>query len=282
MPSDPVISAHELLASLREPRRQNLALLDCRAGPKARADYQAGHLPGAHFADLETDLAAPTPTPERGGRHPLPTATAFAAQLGRWGIDGSTRVVAYDDQGGANAAARLWWMLRALGHREVQVLDGGLQAAIEAGCALTPEVPQLAALPAYPATAYAWPLASLEETDVARLSPQRGVLDVRAAFRFRGESEPIDPIAGHIPGAHNIPFAENLEHGRFKSAEALRALYVASLRGLPPESWIVHCGSGVTACHSLLALERAGLPGAKLYIGSWGEWCRRPELPREP
>jgi thiosulfate/3-mercaptopyruvate sulfurtransferase len=297
MALDPLISPVEL-RSLVEARAaaheqgSDVVLLDCRAGAQAEAEYAAGHLPGALRADLERDLAAPTATPQRGGRHPLPDAQRFAETLGRWSITPASRVVAYDDQAGANAAARLWWMLRAFGHERVQVLDGGLQAALAAGMRLSVEArgsareqntPAPAAQPAYPATAFAWPTADIEEVEHARRAPERRLLDVRAAFRFRGEGEPIDPIAGHIPGALNLPFSENLESGRFKPAAELRALYERSvLRSAVPEQLIVHCGSGVTACHALLALERAGLHGAKLYVGSWSEWCRNPERAREP
>ncbi len=257
-------------------------LIDCRAGPSARAQYEAGHLEGALFADLERDLAAPSGHPEQGGRHPLPPVDAFSATLGRWGIRPDSHVVLYDDQSGANAAARLWWMLRALGHERVQVLDGGLQAALANGYALSTEVPSPVAAPPYPAQSYLRPVADIDEVERARNDAQAIVLDVRSGPRFRGEQEPIDPIAGHIPGAKNLPFAENLEAGSFKSKAALREMYSALLGSLPPTALTVHCGSGVTACHTLLALEHAGLSGAKLYVGSWSEWCRSPERPREP
>ncbi|WP_223760444.1 rhodanese-like domain-containing protein [Myxococcus sp. RHSTA-1-4] len=191
-------------------------------------------------------------------------------------------MVAYDDQGGMNAAARMWWMVRALGHERVYVLDGGLEGARSAGMTLTTALPDVDERPPYPADTWRLPTADIDEVERARLSPSMRVLDVRAAVRFRGEQEPIDPVAGHIPGAHNVPLSENLEGGRFKSRDALRALYAPILSGSSPEQLIVHCGSGVTACHTLLALQRAGLTGAKLYVGSWSEWCRNPERPRVP
>ncbi|HKP55846.1 MAG TPA: sulfurtransferase [Polyangiales bacterium] len=272
MPLDPVLPV-SALGSLRD-----LALIDCRPDEAA---YRAGHVPGARHAQLERDLSAPAHNPARGGRHPLPDARDFARTLGRWGITPRSHVVAYDDQNGANAAARLWWMLRALGHERVQVLDGGLPALVAAG--LTAEVPEPSAEPPYPAAAFTLPLADIDEVESARSAPDRRVIDVRAAFRYRGEKEPIDPIAGHIPGARNAPLTDNLRaDGTFKSADELRELYARALDGVSPERTILHCGSGVTACHSLLALERAGLPGAKLYVGSWGEWCRNPQRPREP
>jgi thiosulfate/3-mercaptopyruvate sulfurtransferase len=273
MAIDPVITP-QALRDLEAP-----VVFDCRAGADARKAYAEGHLPGAFFVDLETDLADTSGAPAQGGRHPLIAPDVFARKLGAWGVTPERSVVVYDDQAGANAAARMWWMLRALGHERVQVLDGGLSAALAAGYALTTEVPRATAQPPYPSATYRLPIADLREVDAARNDPQRLVLDVRATFRFRGESEPIDPVAGHIPGAHNLPFADNLEDGRFKSAAALRAQYQALFGAREGEQIIVHCGSGVTACHTLLALERAGLPPAKLYVGSWGEWCRNPELP---
>ena len=274
MSLDPVISAREL-ASLTD-----VVLVDCRPDPRA---YAAGHLPGARHAQLERDLSAPVHDPAHGGRHPLPRAEEFAATLGRWGIAPGSRVVAYDDQNGANAATRLWWMLRAIGHRDVQVVDGGLAALREAGFTLTTEPPVPTALPPYPGAGLVQGLADIDEVERARGAANRRLIDVRAAFRFRGDSEPFDPIAGHIPGARNAPFADNLRaDGTFKSADELRALLARVLDGVAPDHAIVHCGSGVTACHTLLALERAGLHGARLYVGSWGEWCRDPDRAREP
>jgi thiosulfate/3-mercaptopyruvate sulfurtransferase len=274
MSLDPVISAHEL-ASLND-----VVVVDCR--PDARA-YAAGHLNRARHAQLERDLAAPTGDPARGGRHPLPSTEAFAETLGRWGVTPSSRLVAYDDQGGANSAARLWWMLRAVGHRDVQVVDGGFAALREAGFALTTAEPAPAATPPYPCVPLAAAVADIDEVERARGATDRRVIDVRAAFRFRGESDPFDPVAGHIPGARNAPYADNLRaDGTFKSADELRAQLTGVLDGIAPEQTILHCGSGVTACHTLLAMERAGLRGARLYVGSWSEWCRRPDRAREP
>jgi thiosulfate/3-mercaptopyruvate sulfurtransferase len=274
MPLDPIVPA-SALTSLRE-----LVLVDCRPDESA---YRTGHAPGARHAQLERDLSAAAPDAARGGRHPLPDARDFARKLAAWGITPSSHVVAYDDQNGANAAARLWWMLRALGHERVQVLDAGVPALLAAGYEFTTDVVEPIARPAYPVAAYSLPLADMEEVERARTAADRRVIDVRAAFRYRGEREPIDPIAGHIPGARNIPLTDNLKpDGTFKDAAELRALYERALDGAGPAQTIVHCGSGVTACHTLLALSRAGLPGAKLYVGSWSEWCRNPQRPREP
>lgn len=250
-----------------------VVLLDARAN-----GYDTGHLRGSRRADLETQLSAAREegaNPARGGRHPLPSLERWTVQLGAWGIGPDTHVVIYDDQFGANAAARAWWMLRAVGHERVSVLDGGFASAVIAGLAVTTEIPIVTARAPYPAAEWRRPTVDLPRVDALRADAEWMVLDVRSRERFRGETEPIDPIAGHIPGAVNLPFAENLEGGRFKSAPTLRAMYEELLDGTPVERLVVHCGSGVTACHTLLALEAAGLDGAALYVGSWGEWCRQ-------
>lgn len=256
-------------------------VLDARSA----ASYAAGHLAGARNADPDVDLSAardPGADPARGGRHPLPPLDRWLRRLGEWGIGPWTFVVVYDDQAGANAAARAWWMLRSVGHERVAVLDGGFQAAVAHGLPVTTEVPAVEARSPYPAQGWLRPTVDIESVDALRTNPDWIVLDVRSAPRFRGETEPIDPIAGHIPGAVNLPFAENLEDGRFKSAALLREQYQSLLDGRPAERLVVHCGSGVTACHTLLALEAAGLDGASLFVGSWSEWCRNPDRPREP
>lgn len=274
MSFDPVVTPREL-AGLTD-----VVLFDCRQNAAA---YRAGHLPGAIHAQLERDLAAPRHDPAHGGRHPLPILDAFAATLGRWGVTPSSRVVAYDDQSGANAAARLWWMLRAIGHSDARVVDGGLVALTAAGFALTTDEPAPAPQPPYPHRGLVRPVADLEEVDRARSAAGRRLIDARAAFRYRGDSDPFDPVAGHIPGARNAPFADNLHaDGTFKTADELRAILSGVLDGVSPADTIVHCGSGVTACHTLLAMERAGLLGAGLYVGSWSEWCRHPDRAREP
>jgi thiosulfate/3-mercaptopyruvate sulfurtransferase len=265
-----LISASDLRTRLG-----SILLLDARQGA---ADYGAGHLPGAVHADLNRHLSTacdPGHDPSRGGRHPLPPVDRFAAQLGAWGLGPATEAVVYDGSGGSNAAARLWWMLRALGHGRVRILDGGLQAALAAGLPLTAEVPTPAPTSPYPASDWLLPMADAEAVERSRRDPGRRLLDVRSPERWRGDSEPFDPVAGHIPGSLNLAWTENLgPDGLFKSPQALRAQFEALLGGLPPERLTVHCGSGVTACHSLLALELAGLTGASLYVGSWSEWCR--------
>jgi len=271
MPFGPLISA-EALKSATSPVR----LFDAR--PSADA-FAAGHLPGALHADLNLQLSAatePGADPARGGRHPLPALATWTARLGAWGIGPDTLVVAYDDASGGVAASRLWWMLRAVGHERVAVLDGGLQAAQAAGLALTTALPPPpAALPPYPCDAWRRPTVGIEAVERLVKDPAWKVLDVRSRDRWRGETETLDPVAGRIPGTANLPYAENLDAtGRFKPPAALRKQYLELLGGTPPDRLAVHCGSGVTACHTMLALELAGLDGASLYVGSFSEWCR--------
>lgn len=275
--SSPLISVDELKRLLASD--DDVVLLDARASAR---DYEAQHLVRARYANVDTDLSsakAPGADPSHGGRHPLPPIDVFAERLGNWGIGPETFVVVYDDQSGANAAARAWWMLRSIGHERVAVLDGGWQAAVAADVPTENGLPAISVKPSHPVTDWMRPTADVEQVDARRMDRDWMILDVRATPRFRGETEPIDPIAGHIPGAVNLPFSENLEDGRFKDADALRTQYEQLLGGLPADRLIVHCGSGVTACHTLLALEAAGLQGAALYVGSWSEWCRN-ELPR--
>jgi thiosulfate/3-mercaptopyruvate sulfurtransferase len=280
---DPIVPPEALLDPAL---RASVRFVDARAGAAGREAFAQRRLAGAVHADLDADLAGDARDPAHGGRHPLPPLPDFAAKLAVWGITPATRVVVYDAQGGANAAARLWWMLRAVGHEAVQLLDGGWDAALAAGLPTddgAPSTPAPAASPYPVPVAWALPTRDLAAVDAARRDPAQRVLDVRAGFRFRGEREPIDPIAGHIPGAQNVFFEENLDtRGRFLPADALRAKYAELLGGVPTSQLTVHCGSGVTACHTLAALARAGLDGAALYVGSWSEWCRRDDLPRAP
>jgi thiosulfate/3-mercaptopyruvate sulfurtransferase len=271
MPFGPLISP-EALAAARPPVR----LLDARPGADA---FASGHLEGALHADLNLRLSTvgePGFHPAKGGRHPLPAPATWAAQLGAWGIAPDTAVVAYDDAAGGNGACRLWWMLRAFGHERVAVLDGGLEAAKAAGLPLVSGEPSpVSARPPYPGERWELPLVDLEEVERRLADPAWKVLDVRSRERWRGEVEPYDPVPGRIPRTVNLPFSENLRPDRrFKAAEELRRMYLALLDGTSPRNLAVHCGSGVTACHTLLALELAGLPGAALYVGSYGEWCR--------
>lgn len=271
-----LIEPADLAARLDDPR---LAIVDCRfdlAKPGWGAlAYEQGHVPHAVYAHLDRDLAGPVTAST--GRHPLPDAALFATTLGRWGIADGTQVIAYD-QGNGAFAARLWWLLRWLGHEAVAVLDGGYAAWQRAGLPVsTAEEPR--APRAFMARPGARPLTTVELQDALA---KRSVLlvDARAADRFAGRNETIDPVAGHVPGAVNVPFAGNLgENGSFRTPQQLRERWIAQLRGRSPQEVVAMCGSGVTACHDLLALEIAGLPGARLYAGSWSEWIRDPARP---
>ncbi|NND74219.1 MAG: sulfurtransferase [Ilumatobacter sp.] len=237
-------------------------------GPDPYGDYLAGHLPGAHYVSLEDMLAGPAAPVV--GRHPLPTPTAFAEGLGAIGIDTETAVVAYDDRGGA-FAARLAWMLRIIG-QEAAVLDGGLGAwaePLETGPVAAPPTDRVPV---------EWPAEALADADdvQAHLDAEGVVVDSREPARYRGETEPIDARAGHVPGAINLPFADNLDDGRFRPTVALAARFEPVARD--PHA-IVYCGSGVTACHNALAIEAAGLPRPRVYVGSWSGWSTDPARP---
>jgi len=264
-----------------------LAIVDCRfelSDPQAgRRLYLASHIPGARYADLNEDLSGPV-TPA-SGRHPLPRPERFAATLARLGIEKGVQVVAYDAANGA-FAARLWWMLRAWGHPEVAVLDGGYPAWIAAGGAVAAEADSASPRSQAPGThadvgrIEAWPVVTTAQVAALSSDPSRLLVDARAAERYSGSLEPIDTVAGHIPGAENHPFSSNLAaDGRFLSAPQLRQRWQLRLRARQPSAVVAMCGSGVTACHNLLALEIAGLPGAQLYAGSWSEWIRDSNRP---
>jgi thiosulfate/3-mercaptopyruvate sulfurtransferase len=276
MTAHPLISAADLRDRLVAGAA--LVLLDCRfdlAQPAAgEASFASGHLPGALYAHLDRDLAGPKDG--RNGRHPLPERAALAQRVGAWGIGPGMCVVAYDDQGGPYAA-RAWWLLRWLGHADVAVLDGGLAAWRAVGGALELQVVPPQVLPAYPAS----DTPAMPTVDAATLLAGLGrwrLFDARAGERFRGEVEPLDPVAGHVPGATLRCFKDNLgADGRFKPAEMLRAEFEAWPAA--PGTAVHQCGSGVTACHNLLAMEAAGLPGSALYPGSWSEWCADPARP---
>ena len=272
-----LITAESLAGLLGDPR---LRIFDCRfdlARPgDGRRRYLDGHLPGAVYADLNRDLAAPV-TPG-SGRHPLPAPADFADWLRSRGVNRDSRVVAYDD-GNGMYAARLWWMLRWLGHDEVAVLDGGMRRWLQLGLPLSDEVPSPS-----PGDFVGQPRADAVADAAAVLAatsaPSQRVLDARAPERYRGEVEPIDAVAGHVPGAGNHPFGLSLDaQGGFLDPEELRGALAASLAGTSPDRVIAMCGSGVSACHLLLALEHAGLRGARLYPGSWSEWSSDPARP---
>ncbi|WP_313425882.1 sulfurtransferase [Stenotrophomonas rhizophila] len=250
------------------------ALADPQSGAQA---YAQGHIPGALHADLNLDLADLGKTGQ--GRHPLPDSDAFAATLGRWGIAPDTQVVVYDAADGSMAAARLWWLLRLIGHARVAVLDGGVAAWQAAGLALTTDQPVVEPLPPYPGRFDRARIATVDEV-AARLKHAPGwLLDARAGERFRGDVEPLDPVAGHVPGAVNRPFALNVADGRLRPAPDLRAALQPLIGTHAPEQVVLMCGSGVTACHLLLAMEVAGLHGAKVYADSWSGWVSDPTRP---
>lgn len=261
-------SAADLLARVRagDPR---LRIVDVRwylgKPGKGRQAYDSGHLPRAVFVDLDTDLAAKRP--DGGGRHPLPSPTDFAARMGALGIGREHDVVAYDDLGGS-IAARLWWMLDDLGHPSASVLDGGMRAWTEVGGELTTEQP--AHPPADPGLAPAWRKV-VDRTRLKDRLPEIVLLDARAGDRYRGEVEPVDPVAGHIPGAISAPTGGNLgPDGRFLDPDALRARFRDV--GCESRNVVTSCGSGVTACHNALAMRVAGLPDPILYAGSFSDW----------
>jgi thiosulfate/3-mercaptopyruvate sulfurtransferase len=277
-----VDSLEELLGSPR------LAVIDCRfdllhpdAGRKA---YLEAHIPGARYADLNRDLSAPVGP--HTGRHPLPAPEAFAARMGGFGIGKHTQVVAYDEANGS-FAARLWWMLRWLGHPNVAVLDGGLKAWTAAGGELqSGDVDRQEAPHAHPHGELhplqpdAGGVVSTDDLQQALRKPGTLLIDARGKERYTGQAEPIDSAAGHIPGALNHPFTANLDaDNRFLPAAELRRRWQNLLATHQADQVIAMCGSGVTACHNLLSLEVAGLSGAKLYAGSWSEWIRDPQRP---
>jgi len=276
MEYSPLTSVAQLLAGLHDP---DLLLLDCRfdlADPQAgERAWRAGHIPGAHFASMDHDLAAPRHP--GSGRHPLPSPAQFAQVLGRWGFTDSSRVVAYDQANGAGAA-RLWWMLRAIGHRTVSVLDGGFAAWTAAGGAVDDQLPQVAAT-----TVAARAFAGVVTSDELQRALEDGrvtLVDARAADRFAGRNETIDPVAGHVPGALNHPFTGNLGADQhWLPAAELRSRWHVELQRAARAPLVAMCGSGITACHNLLALDLAGHPGAQLYAGSYSEWIADPARP---
>ncbi len=266
-----LVSVEELAAHLNDSRWR---IFDCRHdlgnteyGANA---YAKAHIPGALFLHLDRDLSGPTTG--RNGRHPLPDPAVFAARMAACGVGADTQVVAYDNEGGI-FASRLWWMLRWLGHDKVALLDGGLPGWRRA------KLPMDAELPSHPPAAFA-PRVQTGLVDAAYVeshlgSPDMLLLDARAEDRFAGENETLDPVGGHIPGACNRFYFDNLDDAGcyFKPADELRAEFADLLEGHQPATVVQTCGSGVTACHNLLAMEIAGLGGSKLYAGSWSEWC---------
>lgn len=259
---------------------KSVVIIDVRMGAEARQHYLSGHLPRAVFADLDKDLSTKPADAANGGRHPLPSPAEFAATLTRWGITPATHVIAYDDKNAVMGGARLWWMLRAIGHTNVQVLNGGLKAAIDAAVSLDKyEYKAVPAATPYPVPAGFAGTVDIKETGAAAKDENRLVIDVREEARYLGRTEPLDLIAGHIPGAENLWLGKNMgPDGKYLPAEALTELYSRALGDVEPENVILHCGSGVSACHTLLGMASVGITEPKLYVGSWSEWSRR-DLP---
>ena len=274
-----LISPQTLFSHLRDP---HWVVVDCRFWlddpEKGRRDYRQAHIPGAVYAHLDEDLSAP-PVPGRTGRHPLPEPDALAAHLTAWGIGNDCQVVAYDDRGGA-IAARLWFLLRWLGHDAVAVLDGGFPAWEAAGLPTGAELPAPQPRPFTPRLRPHLVVAVEEVEAIVRGETARLLCDSRTPERYRGEQEPLDPVAGHIPGAPSLPYPDNLgPDGRFLPVEQLRARFLAAWEGRPAGETVFYCGSGVTAAHNLLAVMHAGLGEARLYAGSWSEWITDPRRP---
>jgi thiosulfate/3-mercaptopyruvate sulfurtransferase len=278
-----LVTVQQLDAHLDDP---DWCIVDCRHDltdhALGRREYDAGHIAGAFFADSETDLAGPKTG--RNGRHPLPERQQLVALFRRWGMSNRSQLVVYDAQGGG-FAVRLWWLARWLGHAGAAVLDGGWQAWRAANGRVSRAAPP----PGHGSFDAASPLVQAVDAPFVRGhldDPAIVVLDARTPERYAGEQEPIDPVPGHIPGALNRAWQQNLVDGRFKPADQLRAEFDRQLAGRSPSTVIHHCGSGVTACHNLLAMEIAGLPAGQLYAGSWSEWVADPSRPvargREP
>lgn len=284
-----LISAQQLAALKPRQNSQPLTIFDCSfdlTQPAAgHAHYLASHIPGALYASLDTAMSSSSALAASGGRHPLPTRETFAAWLTSVGVLQNAQIVVYD-RNGANYCGRLWWMLKWVGHLEVAVLDGGLHAwkahggAVESGLPASVPAPYVSASALFEVkpSPYQLVAASQVESRIGRSS--QTLIDARGAPRFRGEVEPLDPVAGHIPGALNRPFAANLgANGLFKSASQLKAEFKALLAGRDPLTVVHHCGSGVSALPNLLAMEVAELGCTALYAGSWSDWCSHASYP---
>lgn len=278
----PVIQVAELKELCKT---SNLIILEVSNGKNAHSNYSQKHLDGAFFVDLNSQLADIKEDASMGGRHPLPVVEHFSELLSALGISSQSHVVLYDDKNGANAAARMWWMLKSIGHQQVQVLNGGLQEAEKQNYPVNSY--EVIAIPTekYKADVWKLPLATLAEVERFSKSLNNLIIDVREKSRYDGENEPIDLISGHIPNAINIPFSTNLDNnGLFLSPELLHEKYKKIFDKKQSDQIIVHCGSGVTACHTLLAMAYAGFEIPKLYVGSWSEWSRnnKPVAVRKP
>ncbi|NMH28817.1 sulfurtransferase [Flavobacterium silvaticum] len=267
----PLITPDELLLLYKN---DDVILVDVSNSSDAFENYKRSHLEKAVFVDVNKDLAT-VGDPKFGGRHPLPSIKHFLKAISNIGISERSHVVIYDNHCGANAAARLWWMLRAIGHTKVQVLDGGFQNAIAKGFPTTDHINKSTPSKDYESSGWNLPFVTIDAVRKAIHEKSHLLIDVREKQRYDGITEPIDLVAGHIPTAVNIPFRSNLdEAGNFRKPEDLRDLYRNMIGDKKSPEVIVYCGSGVTACHTLLAFEVAGLPVPNLYVGSWSEWSR--------
>ena len=282
-----LISAAQLALLSARANSQPLTIFDCSFDlaqtTAGYQDYLASHIAGALYASLDTALSSHSALAASGGRHPLPTRETFAAWLASVGVQQNAQIVVYD-RNGANYCGRLWWMLKWLGHMDVAVLDGGLQAwtahggAVESG--LPAPVPDVSASAVFEVRPSPYQLVAADQVASRIGRSSQTLIDARGAPRFRGDAEPLDPIAGHIPGALNRPFAANLDKdGLFKPAAQLKIEFEALLAGKNPSTVVHHCGSGVSALPNLLAMEVAGLGRTTLYAGSWSDWCSHASYP---
>jgi thiosulfate/3-mercaptopyruvate sulfurtransferase len=268
----PIINVNELLELYKT---ENIIIVDASSGKDAKNNYNEKHLDKAIFIDLNSQLADIKEDFANGGRHPLPEIGKFAETLKNIGITKKGHVVIYDDKSGANSAARFWWMLKSIGHEKVQVLNGGIQQAEKIGFPTNNKIETPNSVETYKVENWKLKIAKIDEVEKNTQKENHIVIDVRENNRYRGESEPIDLVAGHIPGAINVPFTTNLnKEGLFLSPNELKLKYQEIFGQTNSENIIIHCGSGVTACHTLLALDYAELEIPKLYVGSWSEWSR--------
>lgn len=271
MKISPIINAEDL-ANLNQ---DNIVIVDAGSGGSAYEKYLQEHLDGALYVDINNDLAQIPKDARNGGRHPLPSLEKFTESLNGLGINQNSHVIVYDDKNASIAGARFWWMLKAAGVEKVQVLNGGIQKAKEKRLPVNSNPVTAKSVEKIVLTQWKLPTVDINFIEEVSENPEYIVIDVREKDRYDGKTEPIDEVAGHIPGAINIPFKENLnEDGTFKSREVLYSKYEEVLKNIPSNKIAVHCGSGVTACHTLLALDYAGFDIPNLYVGSWSEWSR--------
>lgn len=268
----PIIQASELIELYKT---ENLIIVDVSNGKNAKENYKKRHLEGALYLDLNSQLSEINTDLSIGGRHPLPSIKNFAKTISKIGITPKSHIIIYDDKNGSNAAARFWWMMKSIGHEKVQVLNGGIQEAEKNNLLLSSIIKNPIRNELYKVDNWKLKIADIEEVEKVSQTDNHIIIDVRDVKRYIGEIEPIDLIAGHIPGAINVPFTENLDkNGLFLSPNIIKNKYESIFGCTKSENIIIHCGSGVTACHTLLAIAYAELEIPKLYVGSWSEWSR--------